>query len=512
MTLFQRLTLLALCLLLIALPMKAQETDNTVTLVLSLDPQTLDPQGIPHPSHAALLPYIYDRLVFQDSAGIIQPYAAESWTVSDDGLEITFNLRDDITFSNGAPLNADAVIYTFERLQEIGQRSLIYGEVTNITGFEKVDDYTVRFQLAQPSVTLLSALSYPFASLLEPGAVEAAGEAYGVNPVGSGPYMLDEWIQQNNMNLVPNPNYNGQRPTDDPEIESNIDQLQIRFTTEEATRVNALMVDEVDIAFLSSASQLDRVTDNPDFTLMDDLSRGLAFVGFNTARPPFDNLTAREAVAYAIDKQTLVDIVAPGVGQVTNLPIPPSIFGYNAELEATAPGYDPEMAREKLAEAGYGDGLEISILTSTFPANRDSATVIQAQLADIGINAEIEVLDFAAVREQASAGDYDILVTRYNWNDPDLLRLYLSAESISAPNYYFYDNPELDALTTAAQSEYDTDARFALYTDAQRIVIEQLPWIPLYMPITKVVYTDRLENVTLLHTHVILDDTIVGES
>jgi peptide/nickel transport system substrate-binding protein len=505
------LTLLAILALSVSL-IAAQEEDASVTIVYSIAPGSLDPHTAASPSHPAVLPYIFDTLVHQDETGAIQPHLAESWEISDDGLTITFHLRDDVLFSNGNPVNADAVIYTFQRLQETGQRSFIYGDISRIEEFEKLDEYSVRFHLSEPTAPLFSVLSYIWAGILDPEATETAGEDFGRAPVGSGPYVVADWDAEDTITLTRNPNYHGHRPTDDPEKPSNIAEIKMRFTTDQTTRINALLTGEVDIASISSAPQLERIAGEEGFSVMDDPSRGLAIFGFNCGRAPFDNVLMRRAVAQAVDKQVILDIAAPGgLGVIVDSPIAPSIFGYNPDLEAEALPYDVDAARQLVEEAGY-DGSTVTILTSNYPPQPTMATILQAQLAEIGVNAEIEVVDYAASRVQATAGEYDILVTRYNWNDPDLLRLYLSEASIGGPNYYFFANAELDALTAQGHSEFDPDTRYQIYTDAQRIVMDQMPWVPLYMPVNKVIVnTARLSGVELIHSFVVLDNTVAGE-
>lgn len=507
------ISLVLLALLALSVPMiAAQDDGESVTIVFSIPPGTLDPHTAASPSHPAVLPYIFDTLVHQDESGAIQPHLAERWEIADDGQTVTFYLRDDVLFSNGNPVNADAVIYTYQRLQEIGTRSYIRGDIVNINEFEKIDEFTVAFHLDQPVATLFSALSYIWGAILDPEATEAGGDGFGRAPVGSGPYVMSDWDAENTITLTANPNYNGHRPTDDPAMAGNISEIKMRFTTDQTTRINALLTGEVDIAYISSAPQLDRVAGEEGFSVMDDPSRGLAIFGFNTARAPFDNVLMRQAVAQAVDKSVILDIAAPsGLGEIVNSPVAPSIFGHNPDLEAEALTYDLDAARQLVDEAGY-DGATVIILTSTFPPQPTMATILQAQLAEIGINAEIEVVDFAASRVQATAGEYDILITRYNWNDPDLLRLYLSEASIGGPNYYHFAHADLDALTAQGRTEFDIDARFQIYTDAQRLVMEQMPWIPLYMPVNKVIVnTARLSHVDLIHSFVVLDNAVAGE-
>lgn len=516
---FASLIWVALLMMLVVIPSifaQGQEGDGTITMVLTRDPITLDPQGPIDPSAPVLLSYLYDTLVYQDDTGLIQPSLAESWSAEDDGKTITFQLVEGITFSNGAPLNADAVIFTFQRLQEIAQRSFIYGEIMNIAAFEKVSDTVLHLTLRQPSATLFSALSYPYAAILEPGAVEAAGEDYGKNPVGSGPLMLAEWLPESSLTMVRNPNYNGHRPYDLDKGPINFETMQVRFTVDQAARVSALLTGEVDIAYLSSAPQLERLADNPDFTVLDSPTRGLVFAGFNTGKAPFDNVELRRAVAQAIDKQLVLDIAAEGLGVVVDAPIPPSIFGYDPEIEAevrAALPYNPEVSRAAVEAAGYtsDNPLTIKILTSTFPTYDTIAEIIQAQLVEVGINASVEVLDFAGLAAAAAAGEYDIVVTRYDWNDPDLLRIYLSEASIGGANRYFYANPELDALTAQGRMTFDPEARLAIYADAQRIIMADVPWIPLHMGITKVVVNNRVQGVRLVNSYVLIDDVTLVE-
>lgn len=501
------LTGLILALILsIIFPAAAQ--DGTVAMLLAVDPGALDPQGPAHPMSPILLAYIYDTLVFQDGAGQLQPYLAESWSWAEDGSAITFTLRDDVRFSNGNPVNADAVIYTFERLQTQGQRSYIYSEIANITEFEKLADYEVRFELAEPSVTLLSALSYHYAGILDPEATEAAGESFGVEPVGSGMFMIAEWVPQSRMVLTRNPHYAAQLPTDDPDVESQVEEIVVRFVRDQATMANALLAGEADIAYISSVPQLERLESDPAFDVLEDASRGILFIGFNMGGAPFDDERMRQAVAMAVRKAEIVEIAASGKAEVVHSPIPPTIFGHNPDLEADAFAYDQDAARDLIAAAGY-EGESVTLLASTYPTHQTIATLLQAQLVEIGLNVELEILDYAGMRAAASAGEYDMVVTRYAWNDPDLLRLYLATEGES--NRYFYSSAAFDEQVALGRRTFDLDERYAIYTEAQRIAMREVPIVPIYMSITTIVVRNTLEGVGVLHNHVLLDDVTFAD-
>ncbi|NJL56275.1 hypothetical protein HC928_14685, partial [bacterium] len=324
-----------------------------IGMVVTRDPISLDPHATLDPGAPILLAYIYDTLVYQTSDGSILPNLAETWSVSDDQQAITFDLKTDIVFSDGSPFNADAVIYTFERLQTSGQRSLIYDDITNIADLERLADYSVRFHLVEPSATLLSALTYPYAGILSPSATEAAGDEYGRRPVGTGPFELESWVPESELVLVPNPNYRGHRPWVNTTTPPDMDRLRVRFSTDESARASALLTGEVDIAYFASGSQLSRFNTD-DFTLLESPARGLVYLGFNTQRPPFDNVEVRQAIAQAINKVDILALAADGLGLVAQTALPPSVFAVDETLESLVPVTSPQDAAALLRNAGYG--------------------------------------------------------------------------------------------------------------------------------------------------------------
>lgn len=503
-----RRLLIVIALLLLVITGVASAQGDTINMIVTRDPLSFDPHATIDPGAPILMSYIYDTLVYQAPDGSIQPSLATGWQVGDEGQSLTFTLREGIVFSDGSPFNADAVIFTFERLQEQGQRSLIYNEIANIADFEKIDESTVRFELATPSATLLSALTYAYAAILSPEATEAAGDTYGQTPVGTGAFTLSEWIPENSLTLVPNPNYTGvQRPWTEADAPPQIDALNVSFTTDQSARASALIAGQADIAYITSPPQLARLAAMPEFYILDSPGRSLVYAGFNTERAPFDQPGVRQALVQAINKDDVLAVASEGMGEVVDTPLPPTLLGYDAALEAEAFQYDPDAARQQLAELGYTEDnpLEITILTSTFPTFEVISTVMQQQFAAVGVNATIDVLDYSAVREMATNGDYDMLVTRYDWNDPDVLWRYLAEENIGSTNRYFYRNPALDALLLEGRAEFDPVTRSAIYAEAQQIILEEVPIIPLYMPATKVVVNNRVQGADVLHSHVVLD-------
>lgn len=491
-----------LTLLLFSLPTLAQE--NTVTMLVTRDPVSLDPHTTRDPGAPVIMAYIYDTLVYQDETGQVRPQLAESWTVDETGTTITFNLRDDVVFSDGTPVTADDVVWTFERLQEVGQRSLIYGDMASISGLNAIDNHTVEITLSEPSASLFSALSYPYAGILNPAVVQAAGENYGQNPVGSGPFMLEAWQPEESITLVPNPLYNGHRPWAENDAPPTLT-IEMRFVNDQSTRANALLAGDADMAYLASGAQVQRFEGLDGYTVLDSPGRSLVYAGFNTGGGVMADPIVRQAVAQAINRNDIALVATEGLAQVVNTPLPSNLLGYNPGIDAAAPGYDPQAARQLLGDAGYSN-LNITLITSTFPTFQAIATIMQAQLAQIGITVEVVVMDFAALVEAANAGDYDMLITRYDWNDPDVLTRYVGSEARGSTNRYFYSSDEMDALLAQGRATYDETERAAVYAEIQQILLRDLPIMGLYVPVTKVVVNNRVQNVGLLHTHIILDD------
>ncbi|MCG8479770.1 MAG: ABC transporter substrate-binding protein, partial [Spirochaetales bacterium] len=287
----------AMLCILSCVPLSYVAAGHTVSMAVAMDPATFDPHGAMHPGAPVLYSYIYDTLIYQDGDGRLVPNLAESWTVSPDGLTVTFMLRRGVRFSNGRPFDSESVRYTVERLQRIGRRSYILTEIQNVARVRVMDAHRVALDLHEPSAPLLSALSYAYAAMLDPVAVESGGAEYGESPVGTGPYVVEEWISGSRLTLVPNPFYDAHRPTDDPALRSTVGRMHIFFTPHEATREQALLSGELDMAYFTSRAAALRVADRPGFSLMSDAVRGLVYLGFNVESALFSDLRMRRAVA-----------------------------------------------------------------------------------------------------------------------------------------------------------------------------------------------------------------------
>ena len=250
---------------------------------------------------------------------------------------------------------------------------------------------------------------------------------------------------------------------------------------------------------------------------------GLVHLGFNMRQAPYDDVVVRRALSHAIDKQQILDLALGGIGELAFALLPPTLPGFDASLQEYEIGYDPDEAKRLLQEAGFtpttdggwerdGQTLKARLLTSTRAPNEAIATIVQSQLAAIGVPLEIQLLDSKAVMEATSRGEFDLILWRYEWNDPDALSVFLSSARIGATNRVAYSNPEVDGILAHAATEMDQDKRNALYLDAQKVILKDAPWQPLYNPVDVMAISRRIENVKLGYMgRMLVNDAKVAE-
>lgn len=478
---------------------------NVIVRAMTSEPAVIDPQGAPSSGLSLVLPYLFDTLVVRDVDNTIHPALAESWEVSDDGRTITMTLKSGVTFHDGTPMNAEAVKLTFERFKETGVASPIYEGITQMGEIEAVDETTVAFHFDQPAANFWSTISMPYAAIISPASIEAAEAEGGAHLVGTGPFKLADWTAGQSLTLDRNPDYAW-----GPEITQNqgapyLDQLVFKVIPDASTQLAALEAGEVDVIFINQPSHKQKLEGNPDVVLHETVLNSLIYLGFNTQRALFDEAPVRHALSHAIDKDQIVNLALGGLGQKAFAPLPPTLPGFDPSLQDHELGLDLDRSRTLLQEAGFeqtadggwerdGQPLQARLLTSTRPPNEAVATLIQSQLAAIGVPVEIQQLDGKAVMDATAQGEFDLLLWRYDWNDPDALNIFLSSARIGSTNRVGYSNPEVDALLEAGAHELDETARNELYREAQLIILHDAPWQPLYVPVDVLAIRTRIEG------------------
>lgn len=478
---------------------------GTLTRAMTAEPTSLDPHGAANSGLNLALPYLFDTLITRQPDGKFTGHLAESWQVSPDGKTIDMKLKSGVKFHDGSPLNAAAVAFTFERFKAVGDKSPIAANVKEISRVEALDELTVRFAFDKPTATIWSTLSMPYAGILSPLAVKAAGDEMGSKPVGTGPFKLGEWKRGVSMTLVRNPDYNWGPSGVQNKGPVKIDKLVYKLIPDASTQLSALQSGDVDVIFINDPAHLDTLKKDKNVQVEPINLDSLIYLGYNSAKPPFDEVKVRQALSHAVNKADIVKTALGGFGIEAGTPLPPSLLGYNQELASYGQGYDPARAKALLAEAGFTQGpdggwqregkkLTGKLLTSTRSPNEAIATVLQSQLKAIGIPIEIQQLDSAAVMKASTEGAFDLLLWRYDWNDPDALNIYLSSSRLRQTNRVFYSNKQVDALLERGLRELDPEKRGPIYQEAQKTILTEAPWQPLYHPMEGMVSRNRVKG------------------
>lgn len=483
----------------------AKAGGGELSRAMTSEPTQIDPQGAANSGLSLVLPYLFDTLITRQKDGTLVGLLAESWQASADGKSLDVKLRPSVKFHDGSKLDAAAVVFTFQRFKTAGTKSPIYGDVSAIKQVEALDDLTVRFSFDKPTATFLSTLTMPYAGIMSPSAVNAAGDQVGSKPVGTGPFKLGEWKRGTSITLVRNPDYQWGTPEVENRGPVHVDKLVYKVIPDATTQISAVQSGDVDVTFVNEPSQLATLEKVPGVRVERVNMEALIFLGYNCAKPPFDDVRVRQALSYAVSKDEIVQTALGGLGAVATTPLAPGSLGYDAAIGKYGQGYDVAKAKSLLAEAGFkqaadgswerdGKKLGGKLLTSNRAPNDVIATVLQSQLKAIGVPIEIQQLDSAAVQKATNEGAFDLLLWRYEWNDPDGLNVFLSSSRIRQTNRVFYSNKEVDALLDQGQRELDPAKRVGIYAEAQKIILAEAPWQPLYNPVEGMAVRDRVNG------------------
>ena len=469
------------------------------------EPKALDPHTVTAVNDFRILVNLYDGLVqFQDGSLDVEPALATSWEVSDDGTVYTFELREDVTFHDGTPFNAEAVKFNFDRMlnedhpyYDTGPFPLSF-YFSSIQETRVVDEYTVQLVLGEPFAPLISNLAYPTGLLVSPAAVREHGSDYGRNPVGTGPYQFVEWESNTQVTVVKNEEYWAGAP--------DMDRVVFRPITDGNTRVNEMLSGGLDLMVEVPPDSVATFEQDDDFTVYEQAGPHVWFLILNLREGPFTDQRVRQAANYAINKEALVENVLQGTATVADSPIAPAFdWAYNEDLEPYA--YDPERARELIQEAG-AEGAEVTFhVTEGGSGMLDPVpmgTAIQADLEAVGLDVSIETYEWNTFLGRVNPGlegKADMAEMAWMTNDPDTLP-FLTLRTAAFPeeggfNSGYYSNPEVDRLLEQARTATDRERRAELYRQVQEIVYEDAPWVFVANWKQNAVATSELENFKL---------------
>lgn len=486
-----------------ALPALGAAADP-LRVAMGFDPVSLDPIATSDNGSIWTQLLIYDTLIRPDRAGTgLEPGLAESWTVSDDGLTLRFRLRD-AKFSDGTPVTTADVQYSIERA---ASEASGWGRFFRpITGFEIIDDREIVMTLAEPFTPAFNNLALFAAAILPKARLEAEGEAFFDNPVGSGPFVLSAWDRGSKVVLAPNPHYwQPGKPA--------VDGAELAVVTEPSARVVRLEAGEADVILDPPLNQLAELAQTPGIEVGETQPYRADFVLFNTTRTPFDDQRVRQALNYAIDKQALIDGVLYGAGEVAASAMP--VMAY-ADPDLAPYPHDIAKAKALLAEAGYPDGFTAELVVDSGKAgHRNVAIALQAMLQAIGVQVKIQMLEGGTQWQTTKAGNYDMALsyTTSDTIDPDQIIGFVAVNPERANAYHTqWQDLRLNELYVAERATVNGPERGEMFREMVEILHDGAPFLFLYHPAAAWAVREGVEGFEILPTsNFRLEDVTVTE-
>ena len=431
---------------------QAQRADAIIGL--QLEPPHLDPTSAAAGAiDQVLYANVFEGLTRFGPDGSVQPGLAASWTISDDGLSYTFQLREGVTFHDGTTFEASDVVFSLDRARAEDSTNAQKALFAGIESVEALGDSSVRIDLAAPQGNFLFNLAWGDAVMVAP---ESIGDIKNL-PIGTGAFRFEQWRRGDQISLSRNADYWGEP--------ASLEAATFKFISEPTAAYAAMLAGDIDAFYSYPAPEnLAQFERDPRFTVLSGNTEGETILAMNNQQAPFDDIRVRKAVSHAIDRQAIIDGAMFGYGTPIGSHFAPHNPDY-VDLTANA-AFDPALARDLLAQAGYAEGFSTTLKLPPPSYARRGGEIIAAQLREVGIEAEISFLEWAQWLEQVFRG-YDYGLTIVSHTEPMDINIY------ARPDYYFqYDNPDFQALIEALAVESDPAARSALLAQAQTTIAE----------------------------------------
>ncbi len=445
---------------------------GTLTVAVQTDGRSLDPHRVTDAAAMRLIENGYGTLMrYTATYGEVEPYLAKLVHISEDERTYTFALREEVRFHGGRPMTAGDVGYSLDRIVAEGARA---EQFRAITAWEAPDPHTLVVTLDEPLAPFLTYLAYPMNAIVDREVVEANNGSLERVMAGTGPFKLREWRRDRHLILDRHPAYH---------IEGlpRLDQVIFRPIPDETARTTALRNGEIDLMLDVPEKDRSILERTPHVRIADVPGTFWEYIGLNVARPPFDDVRVRQAVAWAVDREMINRIVKFGRAVTADGDfVPPNHWAYTGQR--VYPEARLDKARERLAAAGYPDGFRtVMRVGSAFPYQVAAAQIVKQQLLAVDIDVEIISQESGVFFEALGQGDFEMtLVGWLGFVDPDEW-FYNIFHSAGPWNQQHYSHAEVDALLERGRRVTDRDERRAIYGEAQRRILEEAPVVLLYV-------------------------------
>ncbi|MFG6499058.1 ABC transporter substrate-binding protein [Sulfitobacter sp. 1A13191] len=427
---------------------------DDITVAMQLEPPHLDPTSAAAGAiDSVLYTNVFEGLTRFMGDGSVVPGLAESWEISEDGLTYTFKLREGVTFHDGTTMDAEDVKFTLDRINAEDSANAQKALYSAISEVNVIDPQTVEVTLSEPNGNMLFNLAWGDAVIVAPESVETIKQT----PIGTGAFKFENWNQGDKITLTRNEDYWGEAPA--------LASATFKFISDPTAAFASVMAEDVDVfTGFPAPENIPQFEADPRFQVLIGSTEGETILSINNQREPFDNVKVREAVAHAIDRQAIIDGAMFGYGTPIGTHFAPHNPDYVDLKEMSS--YDPEKSKALLAEAGFPDGFETTLHLPPPSYARRGGEIIAAQLAEVGIKAQIINVEWAQWLETVFKGkDFGLSIVSHT--EPMDINIYAN------PDYYFqYDNAEFQSLMTEFNKTADPAARSEMLAKAQRIIAE----------------------------------------
>lgn len=441
---------------------------------------------------------LYETLVRFDLEGNIIPSLAEDYQVSEDGKIYTFTLPKDATFHSGEPVTAEAIKASFKRM-ETSPTAYMIGPLEEI---KAVDEQTVEFIFSEPFAPFLSNATIAYLAPLDPKAIDEYGEEFGAHASAAGILKMNEIKRGSSISYVPYENFNLGPAYSENKGPAAFDEVLFRFISDDDTRLLEFKKGNTQVMLSVPPNYIKDLEADSNVTLESTLANGHVYLGFNNKKPVFQDKNVRQAIALAVERSAIVDFALEGAAEPIYGPLPPTIPGYNQQVEDEAKAkYSRNLDESKrlLSESGYtetnkdgivmkdGKPLSVEVWVTSEPTMQRIAQILQNQLKEAGIDLRISVQEDATIRAQSPEGVHEMLLWTYGWYDADILHSMFGRDLSTRMHY---QNDELIDILEQARIVVDPVERMKMYEDAQRLLVEEAPWVPLFVRKNVVAHRD----------------------